>query len=307
MAVTKQLLSLEPIRDEIKNKLVEKYNNTTYINTSVIDIKLDIKELIEEILKEKDIEQPKVYISANAYLKMRKLVDDTSTEIGWYGTVTKVPTLVNTYVIEDILVYPQRVTGATCTQDDDKMFEFEMSLTTDEVNHKRFHGHSHVNMSTHPSGVDEQFYQDLLTQTRDYFIVLVTNKSKSDYVRFYDIENNVVYEGLEIVPITDLGTSIDTWYEGIEDLLTKPEPAKINYTSVNKDWQTSHEKNKKKRGRPKKNPYDDYDYDPFDLKYWEADPKYDTMEELEEAYTKGKITSNQYWNERAKLFQNGLY
>ena len=317
MPVTKQLLSLEPIKEEIKNKLIEKYETTTFMNTNIIDVKLDIQEMIDQHLSSLNLETPRIYITANAYLKMRKLVDDTSTEIGWYGTVTKVPSLPNHYVIEDIIVYPQKVTGATCVQDDDKMFEFEMSLSTEQVNSKRFHGHSHVNMTTTPSGVDEQFYQDILTQTRDYFIILITNKSKSNYIRFYDIEHNVVYNGLELYPITDDGVNVDTWYEDIEELLTKPEVKLPTIEdSVKGDWETSYdrykakEQNKKKRGRPKKeklgNPYDDYD-DEFDYSYWDEEPIYDTLEELEEAYHKGKITLNKYWNEKAKLINSNLY
>ena len=144
---------------------------------------------------------------------MRKLVSDTSTEIGWYGTVTKQPGLDEVYIIDDIIVYPQRVTGVTCEQDDDKMFDFEMSLTTEQVNHKRFQGHSHVNMGVTPSGVDEQFYRDLLTQVNDYFIITVTNKREEYTTRFYDIANNIVYSDLPIRVITENGGILDAWYE----------------------------------------------------------------------------------------------
>ena len=156
---------------------------------------------------------PTIYISANAYVKMRMLVDQMSTEVGWYGTVTKCPGLQETYVIEDILVYPQTVTGATCEQDETKMFDFEMSLTTEQVNTKRFQGHSHVNMGVTPSGVDEQFYQDLLTQVTDYFIICITNK-KNDYtVRFYDVENNILYTDVPIQLIQNDGSLYLDWYE----------------------------------------------------------------------------------------------
>ena len=148
---------------------------------------------------------------------MRMLVDQMSTEVGWYGTVTKCPGLQETYVIEDILVYPQKVTGATCEQDETKMFDFEMSLTTEQVNSKRFQGHSHVNMGVTPSGVDEQFYQDLLTQVNDYFIICITNK-KNDYtVRFYDVENNILYTDLELKVLLDDGTDTNNWFTLVKD------------------------------------------------------------------------------------------
>ena len=213
----KRLINIEPVRDIVREKLIEKYNATTYINTEDINIKLDIKDLLNEYIESKSLTPPTIYISANAYVKMRMLVDQMSTEVGWYGTVTKCPGLQETYVIEDILVYPQTVTGATCEQDETKMFDFEMSLTTEQVNTKRFQGHSHVNMGVTPSGVDEQFYQDLLTQVNDYFIICITNK-KNDYtVRFYDVENNILYTDLELKVLLDDGTDTNNWFTLVKD------------------------------------------------------------------------------------------
>ena len=213
----KRLINIEPVRDIVRDKLIEKYNATTYINTEDINIKLDIKDLLNEYIESRSLTPPTIYISANAYVKMRMLVDQMSTEVGWYGTVTKCPGLQETYVIEDILVYPQTVTGATCEQDETKMFDFEMSLTTEQVNSKRFQGHSHVNMGVTPSGVDEQFYQDLLTQVNDYFIICITNK-KNDYtVRFYDVENNILYTDLELKVLLDDGTDTNNWFTLVKD------------------------------------------------------------------------------------------
>ena len=213
----KRLINIEPVRDIVRDKLIEKYNSTTYINTEDINIKLDIKDLLEEYINARSLTPPTIYISANAYVKMRMLVDQMSTEVGWYGTVTKCPGLQETYVIEDILVYPQKVTGATCEQDETKMFDFEMSLTTEQVNSKRFQGHSHVNMGVTPSGVDEQFYQDLLTQVNDYFIICITNK-KNDYtVRFYDVANNILYTDLELKVLLDDGTDTNNWFTLVKD------------------------------------------------------------------------------------------
>ena len=215
----KQLINLEPIKEQVRTKLIEKYNSTIFMNTDVIDVRVDIKEILEEHIKDKNLTEPTVYITTEAYLKMRKLVDEVSTEIGWYGTVTKCPGLDNVFVIEDILVYPQVVTGVTCEQDDDKMFEFEMSLTTDQVNHKRFQGHSHVNMGVTPSGVDEQFYQDLLTQVNDYFIITVTNKAGSYTTRFYDIANNILYSDVPIRVLLNDGTELDAWFNEAKEQL----------------------------------------------------------------------------------------
>lgn len=220
----KRLINLQPVKDKVRDKLIEKYNTTQFMNMNdTIDIKLDVKDILEEYMNERQSTEPQIFITSEAYIKMRTLVDKTSTELGWYGFVSKLPGLDNVYVIEDIIVYPQKVTGATCEQDEDRMFEFEISLTTEQVRARRFQGHSHVNMGVTPSGVDEAFYQDLLSQVRDYYIIMVTNKRGDNHIRFYDMENNIVYTELELKVLLDNGTDIDKWYqEEVDNNLSKP-------------------------------------------------------------------------------------
>lgn len=291
--VTKQLINLEPVKESIKAKLLEKYESTVYMNTNIVEVKLDIKDMLEQYIETQHLADPNICITADAYIKMRKLVDETNTEIGWYGIVSEPEGLDATYVIEDILVYPQRVTGSTCEQDDNKMFDFELSLSTEEVNHKRFQGHSHVNMGVVPSGVDEQFYKDLLSQVNDYFIIAVTNKRKDLTLRFYDIRNNIVYNGLDMKVISNDGTDLDDWYlNNIENLTTpivKPDTSKGWPTSKDKykgatyaetgykildddDWYADY-----KLG----NPYDSYEEDKEDL-MWQLKAGYINKKEFDQ-------------------------
>ena len=253
---SKSLINLEPVREQVRAKLLEKYDSTIYMNTSSVDIKVDVKEILEQYIADKQLEEPKVYITTEAYVKLRKLVDDTTTEIGWYGTVTKMPGFESVFVIDDILVYPQTVTGATCVQDDDRVFEFELNLSTDQVNRKRFHGHSHVNMGVTPSGVDEQFYQDILTQVDDYFIVMITNKSGAYYTRFYDMQNNILYTGIPVQVMLDNGIALEHWYDDATQNNIKEHTytAPIKPGADKKNFQNS----------IFDNPYDDYDYGPYE-------------------------------------------
>ena len=256
MATSKSLINLEPVREQVRAKLLEKYDSTIYMNTSSVDIKVDVKEILEQYIEEKHLEEPKIYITTEAYVKLRKLVDDTTTEIGWYGTVTKMPGLESVFVIDDIIVYPQVVTGATCVQDDDRVFEFELSLSTDQVNRKRFHGHSHVNMGVTPSGVDEQFYQDILTQVDDYFIIMITNKSGNYYTRFYDMHNNILYTSIPVQVMLDDGIALEHWY----DDATQDNLKEHTYTPAIKAGADK----KNFQGSIFDSPYDDYDYDPYE-------------------------------------------
>ena len=220
----KQLISLTPVKEQVKEKLLEKYDSTLFMNTSKIELKLDIEDILNEYIEQQNIIEPTIYITPNAYIKMRMLVDKCDKEVGWYGIVNEMPGLEATYVIEDIVVYPQKVTGATVEQDEDRMFEFEMSLTTEQVNHKRFHGHSHVNMGTSPSGVDENFYQDILSQVNDYFIITITNKRNEYTTRFYDVANNILYTDVPIVLLQENGTAYLDWFDENKDAIKEPTP-----------------------------------------------------------------------------------
>ena len=41
----KQLINLQPIKSIVREKLIEKYDSTLYMNTNKIDIQLDIKDI----------------------------------------------------------------------------------------------------------------------------------------------------------------------------------------------------------------------------------------------------------------------
>ena len=209
----KQLINLNPIKEAIKAKLLEQYDATVYMNTNKIEVSVNVDDILNEYMQQRNITEPSVFITPNAYIKMRMLVEKSDKEVGWYGIVNQMPGLDATYLIEDIIVYPQKVTGATVEQDEERMFNFEMSLTTEQVNHKRFHGHSHVNMTTTPSGVDENFYQDLLTQVTDYYIITITNKRGEYTTRFYDMQHNILYTDVPIQLIQDSGVAYLDWYE----------------------------------------------------------------------------------------------
>lgn len=283
----KQLINLNPVKEQVKQKLLEKYDTTLFMNTSKIELKLDIEDILNEYIEQQHITEPTIYITPNAYIKMRMLVDKTDKEVGWYGIVNEMPGLEATYIIEDIVVYPQKVTGATVEQDEDRLFEFEMSLTTEQVNHKRFHGHSHVNMSTGPSGVDENFYQDILSQVNDYFIITITNKRNEYTTRFYDVANNILYTDVEIRLIQDNGTLYLDWFE--ENKKEIQDRTTINYGSKYTTTDTTKTK--------QKSLWDDFDDDDDEgsLPFW--DPNlydYITPGEYEDIY--GRKYQGEYDN-----------
>ena len=277
----KQLINLNPIKDKVREKLLNQYDTTTFMNTTKVELDIDIEDILDEYIEQRNIIEPTIFITSNAYIKMRMLVDKSDKEIGWYGIVNEMPGLQATYIIEDIVVYPQRVTGVTVEQDEDRMFEFEMSLTTEQVNHKRFHGHSHVNMSTGPSGVDENFYQELLSQVNDYFIITVTNKRNEYTTRFYDMRNNILYTDVPIHLIQNNGTPYQDWYEENKE--------QVKENTVKYDYYTNLYKHKETKKTKQLSLYEDDDEDPL----WDPNIySYITKEEYKDIY--GKEYAGEY-------------
>lgn len=222
------LKDLTPIKELIKAKALEEVDALASVDTSYATLRISIQDIIKEYLESKNIPDPRWYVTATAYTKMKMLVQKHSKEIGWYGTVEKHPN--NQYIINDIIVYPQHVSGATCEQDESKIFDFEMSLTTEQVNTRRFQAHSHVNMATSPSVTDETFYNQLMNQVTDYFMIAILNKSGSIYTRFYDIEHNIIYTDVPIWVIDESGVCIDKWVKDqLDTKITERHTPVISY------------------------------------------------------------------------------
>ena len=123
----------------------------------------------------KPLEKPEVRFSLEAYHKMQALVNYCDKEICWHGLVEKVDDL--SYYVYDILVYPQLATAATVEADEEEYVKWLDELEDEEFNAIRMQGHSHVNMTASPSGVDEDYYDVLRRHITDYYIYLIMNKS----------------------------------------------------------------------------------------------------------------------------------
>ena len=145
-----------------------------------------------------------------AYLKTMLYVRDTATEIAWHGTVTKAPN--DTYIIQDVFLYPQKLSAATVTTDQEAYNDWITELPDNVYNHMRLQGHSHVNFEATPSGVDRTYYDDMLKilNKNDFYIFMIINKSGSMYFEIYDLEKNIIYENQDItVEITNEECSVD--------------------------------------------------------------------------------------------------
>lgn len=189
-------IKLAPFGEELKAALFKEFNTKlTDINRSTT---LNLSLSITDLFRAKYADHPKcvVTFTAGAYLKLQALTKQCSTEIAAHGVVEKLSA--QHYLIKDILVYPQKAAAVTVAATDD-YGPWLMSLPDETFNHLRFQWHSHVNMNTSPSGVDDNWYETLLKDVEDYYIFMITNKRDDYFVNVYDVTENLIYESSDIV------------------------------------------------------------------------------------------------------------
>ena len=146
-----------------------------------------------------------------AWQKMQALVREFDKEVAWHGIAFRDEDPdKNAYTITDIIVYPQEVTGATVTTDQTKYQTWLMDHDDDVFNNIRMQGHSHVNMSVSPSGVDTSLYERILNQLDDtmFYIFLIWNKRGEKTVKIYDLAKNILFETSD-VDVHILGNGFD--------------------------------------------------------------------------------------------------
>lgn len=151
-----------------------------------------------------------VCISLKAYHKMFALVTHFSSEVAWHGICKRDENSDNVFHITDILVYPQVVTGSTVNTDQAAYEKWIFSLDAEVLRNMRFQGHSHVNFSTTPSGVDINNQDKLLTQLKDemFYVFMIVNKRCEVHAEVYDLKTNTAYNT----------NDIEVVIEGLEDV-----------------------------------------------------------------------------------------
>ena len=173
-----------------------------------LDISIPTKWKLDEV------DKPTVMVSIIADRKMRALVQQCDKEIGWHGTVSY-DAESNTYLIEDIFVFPQEVTGTTVQSIDEVYGLWLMETFDDEQFAKlRMHGHSHVNMGITPSGIDTAYQEVLTDRVNDFYIFIILNKRDDYYVCLFDIANNYMYDKEDIFYDAEIEET-DAWAKDV--------------------------------------------------------------------------------------------
>lgn len=252
---------IEKALTEMKNKL---------INNKLESGKFDFSFKLDPITA-----KTKILFTQSVFVKMFELVRQTSTEIGWHGTVERIE---GGFLITDIFCYPQVVSAAKVVTDDLKYAEWMQSLPNDKFNKLRFHGHSHVNMGVTPSVTDDKYREGLLSQlTNDMFYIFLIVNKKSDFnFIVYDMANNQCLVNADCsFGVIDDEDHIDDFVSESAKMVESPVSAVVQ-TSANtskttcsdKDtqpprWGSGASKTIASGKEPEKPPYQDYSDESF--------------------------------------------
>ena len=185
------------LTDEIIQKMKEEFG-AALRNAKLSDgsVKYEKKFVYPE---ENGKDKATILYTPLAWVKQKLLLYEFSTEVAWHGVVERRDD--TTFIIKDILVYPQEVTGGTVNTDQEAYQKWMMELPDDVYNHLRAQMHSHVNFATTPSPVDLTHQERILDMMggQDYYVFLIWNKKMEKTVKIYDLENNILYENDDVV------------------------------------------------------------------------------------------------------------
>lgn len=160
-----------------------------------------------------------VFFTKIAWDKMQALIKEFYKEIAWHGIAYRGEDGKDDYFITDILVYPQEVTASTVTTDQEKYQMWLMQQDDDVFNNIRMQGHSHVNMATTPSSVDNSLYDRILDQLDDdmFYIFLIYNKKGDKTFKIYDLAKNVMFDTADVT-VKVLDDESDTYHFQIDGI-----------------------------------------------------------------------------------------
>lgn len=165
-----------------------------------------------------------IYFTGEAWTKMVMLIKEFDKEVAWHGVAHRgEDESKDEYIITDIIVYPQEVSGTTVEMDTEKYAMWLMENAEDErFNNIHMQGHSHVNMGTTPSSVDLNHQEEILNMLgdEDFYIFMIWNKSFSSTNKIYDLKKNVLFEDKDVtVKIIGGVEDLDAFIKAAKDMV----------------------------------------------------------------------------------------
>ena len=188
---------------------------------------INLTDFIPKEVALSDEEKPRIIFSDKAAKLIKALVARCSEEIAWNCTVTRRKH--NVFYIDNVVMFPQIVTGTSVDVDETEYANWLATLPEDVFNRLRFHGHSHVNMAVNPSGIDTKYQADMFHNLTDFYIYMIFNKRGDMYACIYDIKDMKFYERNDIIIQFGEKLCYDTADQLIKQYVKRPPKQKYEY------------------------------------------------------------------------------
>ncbi len=209
------------LTDEVKTSIIDEFARTIGL-IKMSDGKVVFSKTLNDIG-----EKATLYYTEEAWMKSKLLIAMNDKEIAWHSLAKRGedPTK-HEYIIYDVLVYPQEVTGTTVTTDQVRYQTWLYEQPDEVFNNIRAQCHSHVNMGVSPSGVDTSLYERILNQLsdEDFYIFTIGNKKGDLTVIIYDMGKNILFETKDVsIDVIEDGSGIFAFFKTVSDaVVTKP-------------------------------------------------------------------------------------
>jgi len=214
----------EELEEKILSDFIQKFQKEwTQFKENMNETKFNFSVQMSQKAKEKIT----VRYSQSAYLKMQALVENFDTEVGWYGFVKRLDE--NTYYVYDVKVCKQYVTSGKVDTEDEDTLKFFDSLTDEEIEDMHFQAHSHVNMSTTPSGTDLQNQSDVVRNmgNKGFYLFQIWNKRGDINSFLYNLDENLFYDRNDIVTEIE---GLDEFILSVDDLVIEQKTYPYQYS-----------------------------------------------------------------------------
>lgn len=137
-----------------------------------------------------------------AWTKMWLLVDHFNSEVAW-AAVCERGEKEHSYIVKDVIVHDQTVTGGTVRTDPAEYDEWlDWYRENDEETFFKIslHAHSHYVMAAFPSGLDTALQKDIISQLDGdmFYIFMIVNRRRDMWIRIVDHADGTTFLGRNV-------------------------------------------------------------------------------------------------------------
>lgn len=153
---------------------------------------------------------PVFFMNAETYSRIKNIVNLSPKEVSWFSHVEKIEDT-SAYLISGAYLVEQTVSSSETEMTTEGLYKFMESIIEEKgikfYNEIRCWGHSHVDMSTGPSGQDMKQIQEF--DNGDIYIMLIINKRGEIYSALYDFKNKIRYVNVPVILYVEDNTSFE--------------------------------------------------------------------------------------------------